>query len=184
MSYKFYLTGQLANIELLKALAIRIEKAFNGNMRCSSRWLEASGIMSAKESAICCLSDVDVSQLLIVTYPYGRGVASEVGFAFGKGIPIIHYLPSILELPAPEECVVNPNLYAALPIGLFEEFTGDFSVNCPGYIVRTWDALYNCISMYFKPYAALLENKKNSMSENFKKNFGPQETNAKEKDES
>lgn len=146
---KIYFAGKYDNKFLIKCL---INSLY---IKCCSELLSFE-VMSqwhdlsfkeycAKECAALDFGNLENSNLLIATQPFGSGTCSEMGYALGKNIPIIYII---------EKEFYNNDIKQEwgwnhpLPSGKLHLFDANKFVAMPGNIVHNFDELFSAIKYY------------------------------------
>lgn len=147
-----YIASSYENKALIRVLSKYIKDQFlmntskweNLSIDIVSRWISQDYISDLKERAMIDFNDIDRSDVLLSVFPYGRGTASEMGYALAKEKPIIYFCDKqFLTKLTPDGRNVGP-----LMLGLLNEFSDDlYQDNSFGYIVHNEINLIQCLKI-------------------------------------
>ena len=90
---KVYLAGAVYNRTVINALSEALTRLVlvNTTIEIVSSWHKQPTPNNMQDCLSMDRVDIDNSDIIIATYPYGTGTSGEIGYGVGKGIPTYYF---------------------------------------------------------------------------------------------
>lgn len=93
---RVYIAGSADNRSVLRMFADWV-MSVNPNLLLTSTWIFEDVALPPQQRVQRDLEAILNSDLVLGTYPWGQGTASELAYAAGKGIPVLYYRLNLLD---------------------------------------------------------------------------------------